>query len=114
MADVVYIDVDEGSKRVMNNTKLYAKLLTKFKDDTNFIQLQNALAAGDTEKALVAAHTLKGLSANLSLMELHKYCIDIEKQIKSGTVDINIIDKMKDVNAQTITEIDKVIADYAG
>jgi len=35
MSDVVFINEEEGKKRVMNNGKFYAKLLAKFKADTN-------------------------------------------------------------------------------
>jgi hypothetical protein len=49
--DVIFVDVEAGSKRVMYNTKLYAKLLAKFKDDPIFNEINAALAAGDMEKA---------------------------------------------------------------
>jgi len=113
MADIVYIDVAEGIKRVMNNTKLYVKLLTKFKDDKNLAELEEALAAGDLQKAQVSAHTLKGLAANLSLAELYKQSLEIEAQIKAGSVDPDQEEAVKDVYARTLIETDKVIAQYA-
>ncbi|MCL1958738.1 MAG: Hpt domain-containing protein [Spirochaetes bacterium] len=113
MADVVYINVEEGTKRVMNNTKLYAKLLTKFKDDQNIKSIESFLAAGDLPNAQVATHTLKGLSANLSLTELNKQVIELEAQIKSGTVKPDQYGIVKTVYDQTVTEVDKVIAQYA-
>ena len=67
MADVMYINIEDGSKRVMNNMKLYAKLLLKFKDDQNIKTIESSLAANDLPNAQIATHTLKGLSANLSL-----------------------------------------------
>ena len=112
MADVVYINVEEGTKRVANNTKLFVKLLTKFKADTSLDELAAALTAGDMEKAQIAAHTLKGLSANLSLTELFKQSLELETQIKARTVNPDQIITVKDVFAQTLTEIDKVIAQY--
>ena len=65
--EVILIDIEDGVKRVMNNRKLYVKLLNKFKDGTNLNDLESGLAAGDMEKAQTAAHTIKGLAANLSL-----------------------------------------------
>ena len=111
--DVVYIDVAEGVKRVMNNGKLYVKLLAKFKDDKNIIELDEALAAGDLPKAKASAHTLKGLAANLSLTELFKQSLELETQIKAESVNPDQIETVKNVYAQTITETDKVIAQYA-
>ena len=108
--DVVYINVAEGTKRVMNNAKFYIKLITKFKADTNLDELEGALEAGDLEKAQGAAHTIKGLSANLSLTELNKQSLELETQIKAKAVDPNQITVLKNVFALTLTEIDKVIA----
>ena len=111
--DIVYINVEEGSKRVMNNLKLFVKLLTKFKDDTNFNSIKAFLADGDTEKAQISAHTLKGLTANLSLTELYKQCVELEAQIKARSVNPQQIEKVETVYDQTLIEVDKVIAQYA-
>jgi len=114
MADeIVYVDINEGSKRVMNNIKLYVKLLGKFKADTNLADLEAALAAGDLPKAQNCAHTLKGLSANLSLIELFKQSLELETQIKAGAASPEQTAKVKDVYAKTMEEVDKVIAQNA-
>lgn len=113
MADVVYINVDEGAKRVMNNTKLFVKLLGKFKEDQSLAQIESALSAGDTEAARNASHTLKGLAANLSLTELYKQVAELEGQIKAGSMNNDQITLVKNVYDQTIIEMDKVIAQYA-
>jgi len=113
MADVVYVDVEDGSKRVMNNTKLFIKLLGKFKDDKSINDIESLLAAGDLEKAQIAAHTIKGLTANLSLMELNKQCVELEAQIKAGNIPNEQLAVVKDVYAKTLVEVDKVISQYA-
>jgi len=113
MADnIVYINIEEGVKRLMNNTSLYAKLLAKFKEDTRLNELDAALNIGDMEKAKTAVHTLKGLAANLALTELHKQSLEIETQIKAGKVNPDQINIVKNVYAQTLKEVDKVIAQY--
>jgi len=109
--DVVYIDFADGVKRVVNNTKLYVKFLTKFKNDTKLDELEAAVAAGDMEKARNAAHTIKGLAANLSLMELYKQSLALETQIKGGTADPAQLDTVKTAFAKTLQEIDKVISE---
>jgi HPt (histidine-containing phosphotransfer) domain-containing protein len=111
--NVMYVNIEEGIKRVMNNTKLYVKLLVKFKEDTNVKELESALAAGDLEKAQVSAHTIKGIAANLSLIELQKQTLEIETQIKSKSVNPDQINTIKNVYNQTLTEVDKVIEKYA-
>jgi HPt (histidine-containing phosphotransfer) domain-containing protein len=109
----VYVDSVAGAKRVMNNTKLYAKLLGKFKADTNLAELAVHLSAGNLEKAQVSAHTLKGLAANLSLIELFERTRDLESQIKERAVQGGALDTVKSVYGETLKRIDEVIARYA-
>ena len=113
MSDIVLVNTEDGLKRIMNNTKLYVKLLGKFKEDVNFSTLEASLASGDNEKARTSAHTLKGIAANLSLDELHKQTLEIETQIKAGAINPQQINVVKDIYNQTIKEVDKVIASYA-
>jgi HPt (histidine-containing phosphotransfer) domain-containing protein len=113
MSDVVLVDVEDGLKRINNNTKLYVKLMEKFKVDVNFSNLEAALSSGDNAKAQVSAHTLKGIAANLSLIELHKQSLEIESQIKTGSIKPEQLSIVKDIYNQTIKEVDKVIGKYA-
>jgi len=113
MADVVYINHEEGKKRVMNNGKLYAKLLTKFKTDTNLKDLETFAAAQDWEKAQGAAHTIKGIAANLSLTELFNQSLNVETQIKGKSLNPESLDLLKTCFSETLTAVDKVIAQYA-
>ncbi|MCL2044310.1 MAG: Hpt domain-containing protein [Treponema sp.] len=112
MADnVVYLNFDEGVKRVMNNAKLYVRLLTKFKDGTKLDNLEAALEAGDLEKAQTEAHTIKGVAANLSLTELFNQSLELETQIKAGAVQSGQMETIKTVFNTTILEVEKVIAE---
>jgi len=114
MADnVVYVNIEEGTKRVMNNAKIFAKLLSKFKNDTSFNELDTAMENGDIENAKINVHTLKGLAANLSLTELFKQSVEMETQLKMNSVNPQQIIIIKDVYKNTIIEMDKVIAQYA-
>ena len=111
MADeAVYVDFDDGVKRVMNNVKLYIRLLDKFKAGTRLDALEAALAAGDMEKAQAEAHTVKGVAANLSLSELFNQSLELETQIKVKAVNPGQIETLKTVFAQTVQEVEKVIA----
>jgi HPt (histidine-containing phosphotransfer) domain-containing protein len=112
MADVVYINFDEGLKRVLNNTRLYVKLLTKFGTDTRLDGLFAQLEAGDYEKAQVAAHTIKGVAANLSLTELFEKVKDLEAQIKEKSIQPGAPDTVKAVFEETLKKVDEVVAQY--
>jgi HPt (histidine-containing phosphotransfer) domain-containing protein len=112
----VYINIDEGLKRVVNNGKLFAKLLNKFKTE-NAHFLEEALdyaGAGDFEKAKVSIHTLKGITGNLALTELYKQTLETESQIKAGAVKEETRESVKKCLAETCMLIDGVIAKYGG
>ena len=113
MAEIVYVNEEEGKKRVMNNGKLYAKLLTKFKADTNLNTLIDLTEAQDWEKAQVTIHTIKGIAANLSLTELFNRSIDVEAQIKGRALKPDAIEDLKTCYAETLIQVDKVIANNA-
>ena len=113
MADIVYVDQEDGKKRVMNNAKLYAKLLGKFRDETNIDPIFSALDAGNYEEAQGHAHTIKGITANLSIKDLNEKIVELEAQIKAKSVDPQIVEAVKTSFAATIPEVDKVIAENA-
>ena len=56
----------EAKSRLMND-KLVERFIQKFLQDTSFQELEKAMEAKDGETAFRCAHTLKGVSANLSL-----------------------------------------------
>jgi HPt (histidine-containing phosphotransfer) domain-containing protein len=112
MADVIYINEEDGKKRVMNNGKLYAKLLTKFKTDTNLDDLASSAGAQDWDKAQAAAHTIKGIAANLSLTELFNQSLDVETQVKGRSLKPESLESLKACYNETLTAVDKVIAQY--
>jgi HPt (histidine-containing phosphotransfer) domain-containing protein len=65
------IDYDSGLARFAGKADLYEKFLKKFPADTTFTDLEKAMADGDTRAAFIAAHTLKGVTGNLSLNGLY-------------------------------------------
>jgi len=64
-------DVEGTLHRFMGNGALFLKFLVKFKDDQNFALLRNSIEQKDYEEAFKAAHTLKGVSANLGLTPIY-------------------------------------------
>ena len=106
---VVYVNFDEGVKRVMNNAKFYVKMLGKFMADTSINDLNAALAENDLEKAYSAIHTIKGLAGNLSLTELFDQSLELENQIKTKAVTPEQSEIVKNTYAQTLIEVEKVI-----
>ena len=109
MADLVYINEEEGKKRLMNNGKLYAKLLTKFKTETNLDELIDSAGEQDWEKAQGAAHTIKGIAANLSLTELFNQSLEVETQLKGKALNPDSLENLKNCFAETLVHVEKVI-----
>lgn len=111
MGDIVYIDQEDGKKRVMNNAKLYARLLGKFRDETKIDPIFAALDAGNYEEAQVFTHTVKGVTANLSIKELNLRIQELEAQIKARSVDPQTSEAVKSCFTETLARIDEVIAE---
>jgi HPt (histidine-containing phosphotransfer) domain-containing protein len=113
---VVYINVEEALGRVMNNGKLLAKLLNKFRTDNTGLLDETCgfVAAGDYEKAKVSIHTLKGIAANLAFTELYKQTVELEAQIKNGSANPDTQESIKKCLAETLVHLDEVIAHYGG
>ena len=82
------ISVEEALERFMGNEMLLEKFLGKFPEDKNFGELQNAFEQGDKETALRAAHTLKGVCANLSIKGLsEKFSVQVGKMREGSWVE---------------------------
>jgi HPt (histidine-containing phosphotransfer) domain-containing protein len=113
MADVVYVNEEDGLKRVVNNKKLYVKLLTQFRTGYNLDDLLAFSTAQEWEKAQAAAHTIKGIAANLSLTELFNQSLDVETQIKGKSLKPESLESLKLCFAETLAAVDKVIAQNA-
>ena len=74
------IDVDyEGAmRRFCSNDEMYEKFLLKFLSDPNYSKIRPAF-----DDALIAAHTLKGVSANLGLNSIFRICAEIVDNIRA-------------------------------
>lgn len=76
------VDVEGSIRRFCGNEGLYEKFLLKFLADDNFDKIAPALEADDFEAALIAAHTLKGVSANLGINRVYEIASKIVELIR--------------------------------
>jgi two-component system sensor histidine kinase/response regulator len=85
------VSVASGLERVGGNKRLYAKLLSKFRDSQQkaVAEIRAALHSGDRETAGRLAHTVKGVSGNLGAETLYRAAADLEKAIKEGQDNID-------------------------
>jgi HPt (histidine-containing phosphotransfer) domain-containing protein len=67
----------------------------------------------DWEKAQAAAHTIKGVAANLSLIELFNQSLDVETQVKGKSLKPESLETLKTCFTETVSAVEKVIAKNA-
>jgi FOG: HPt domain len=81
------INVVAGLSHVQGNTKLYRRILLKFRDSQADLleQLRLALAGGDVSAAVRQLHTLKGLAGNIGATTLSKTANLLEMELRNNT-----------------------------
>ena len=81
-------DVDSGLARCMNNEAFYIRMVKLALSDPSGIEkLGAALEAGDVKPAFEAAHSLKGVYANLSLTPVFDPMSELTEILRSGRLD---------------------------
>lgn len=86
------------------------KFICKFADDGSYSELKNALEGEDIPTAFRAAHTLKGIAANLGLDALAKAASELTEQLR-GMADmppegyVEAVDKVYRLTMEKIEQI---------
>lgn len=79
--DAIGADYEEIMGRLRKEERI-RKFLLKFLDDKSYEMLGEALEQGNMEEAFRAAHTLKGVSQNLSLTPLYESSSRLSDRLK--------------------------------
>ncbi len=66
---------------------LVKKFALKFLQDPSYQALEKAIADGEAQEAFRAAHTLKGISANLSLTNLYTVSSALTEKLRGGKLE---------------------------
>ena len=69
---------------------LFRKFIGKFSSDPSFQLLSDSLKAGSYEEAFRAAHTLKGVSQNLSFTKLYQSSHEITEALRTANYDLAV------------------------
>ncbi len=109
------VDTETALSRFMGNTNLYTKFLFKFPADDNFAKLKASIDSKDKDGAFMAAHTVKGVAANLGLDPFSK---DIEPLVEkfrgvSSYPEDEDIEALYNAAAEKYNEICSIINRYA-
>lgn len=85
----------------LRSEKLISRFVVKFLDDSSCGELIDAWARGDEEATFKAAHTAKGVCANLSLTKLADLSSSITEALRPGN---------ESLRAQT--DVDALVAQF--
>lgn len=86
-------DVNGALKRFLNNEALYKKCMKKFLDDNSYEDFRQAYDAGNCNDAFRAAHTMKGIVANLGINSLYHVLVPMVEKLR--VQDMNISEDAK-------------------
>lgn len=102
-------DTEDALRRFMNNSALYEKMLKKFPAAAAEQNVTACLEKGGTEAAATAAHTLKGITGNLSLTPLYEAYTGIVASLRAGDADgaKAALDEILPIQEQFIACIEK-------
>lgn len=103
-----YINLEDALRRIGGNINLYKRLLGRFVEGNSLEPLEDALLSGDMEESARLIHTLKGVSANLSLIRIRDISIDLEKAIKDSSDFSVLLDKLKQAFSATLEIIAEI------
>ena len=78
------VDYENGKSRFAGNEALYEKYLLKFKEDQHYEGAKNAFENKDYETLLKEAHTLKGVSGTLGILDLYQACANLVTALRSN------------------------------
>lgn len=77
-------DVNGTLERFMDSESLYERFLKRLPEDSNMGRLREAIEKSEWEAAEQAAHTLKGVTANLGLEPVALIMDQIVKKVRQG------------------------------
>lgn len=80
------IDTNEGINRFCGKAEIYEQYLVAFPNDQNYDAMCLAIRSGDVKAAFSAAHALKGVAGNLSLVKLYTDIIPLVEELRAGSL----------------------------
>ncbi|MCG9695631.1 PAS domain S-box protein [Shewanella sp. Isolate11] len=106
------LDIDKGLQLVQNSARLYRRIFERFYTGQMHAteQIELALSQGKVDDAIRCAHTLKGVSGNLSSPRLVELAKNVEnKLMESEKADIS--EELQQLN-RLVTSICEAISDW--
>lgn len=103
-------DIPGAIERFMGNEALYMKFLTKFLEDKTYSELMQAYSSENIEEIFRAAHTFKGVTANLGLNMLLDKVVNIVECGRGGEMPSKSeMDDLDECYRNTVGIIEKLV-----
>ncbi len=80
------VDVEEGRDRLMGNTALYERMLTKFAAMLNETPVTDDFNNDNCPEVIRNIHALKGAAGNLSIQPLYESYTEIVNLLRAGEI----------------------------
>lgn len=81
------VDANEGIRRFNNNREVFESFLKTFPESGLYEKMVDCIKEKNVEEAFRQAHSLKGVSGNLSLVKLHADLIPLVEELKAGSLE---------------------------
>lgn len=104
------IDYEDGLARFSGNKQLYEKFLYGFLKDETYNGIKKSIKEEDFVDAFKCAHTLKGISGNLSLQRLYNACIPFVEMLRNNKdtgAAVNSLNELDKIYISTISAINQ-------
>ena len=108
-----HIDLADGIKRVVNNKKLYFRLVGKFDCKKMVQEVVDNVKAQDHVKASHATHALRGTAANLGFVNIGNIASEIEGLCKKEEDASHLLDSLIKAGDILIEKNAEVVANEA-
>lgn len=81
------VNVNEGISRLNGDRETYERLLMRFLEDGSYADMCRAIEAQDVKSAFLYAHSLKGVSGNLSLTRIYESILPLVEELRAGKLE---------------------------
>ncbi len=100
----------EGALKRLKRDEMIQMFLKMFLQDDSYEKLLDAVERGDIDAAFGSAHTLKGVSANIELTQLHEAVCELVEQLrpKQEQADAELMARVKEKYESTVKAIREV------
>lgn len=100
---------DEVLRR-FGSEAMVKKFAVKFLDDPSYVELCDGIAENNAENAFRAAHTLKGVCANLGFSALYSASVELTEKLRGRSLEGSeeLFDKVKEQYDITVAALHRL------